>query len=106
MTIIAKEGRGEGGRQAIASAFSMQIKQSLELLHKIPECQAVITAVSFSEYSFKWTSYHTVPQVFWSFNETLYYKNFNHAPVEGSDKNASVALDENTHSADFLIFLV
>lgn len=53
MTIIPKEGRGEGGRQAIASAFSTQIKQSLELLHKIPECQAVITAVSFSEYSFK-----------------------------------------------------
>lgn len=49
--IIPKEGGGRGGGRQ-ASAFSMQIKQSLELLHKITECQAVITAVSFSEFQF------------------------------------------------------
>lgn len=82
----------------------MQIKQSLELLHKISECQAVITAVGFLEYSFNWTNYHRLPQVFWVFNETL-YKNFNHAPIEGNDKNASMTLDQSTHSADYLFFL-
>lgn len=98
MTIIPKEGG------AIASPFRMQIKQSLELLHKITECQAVITALGFSEYSFNCTNYHRLPQVFAGFNETL-YRNFNHASVEGNDKSASVALDESTHSEDYLFFL-
>lgn len=73
------------------------------LLHKITERQAVITAVGFQNIvliELIITDYHRYFEVLMNT-----YKNFNYAPIEGNNKNTSMALHQIAHSAEHLFFL-